>query len=221
MVGSRSTSTVRLLSSPKAVLYLRLYALSTLNRPLKVVLIGNYIAVTIVCVIGTVLFLRAQNWITPPPEAGPYACFGLVGEATRFGATLCYGALLWSSIFTATTSLWYGFRLWLSIKPTPLSTLAKIFYRDGILYFVVIALLTMTNGLLSIFRPNTYYGYIFAIPQAASHSLIVARMVLHLREVAEAELNGTGWHIQSPLEFVVPTASRRGDTSSIQQHYSR
>jgi hypothetical protein len=35
-------------------------------------------------------------------------------------------------------SVWYGYRLYLTIRPMPLTGLVKIFYRDGILYFVII-----------------------------------------------------------------------------------
>lgn len=176
-----------------AVLYLRLYALSHHHRPLRLVLVANYIIVAIVCTVGIVLFLRAQNWITPPALAGPHSCFGVVGKATRFGATLCYGALLWSSMFTMSLSVWYGIRLWLTVRPMPLTALAKIFYRDGVVYFIVIGLFSVTNAFMSVvLGPNTYYAYILATPQAASHCIVVARMILHLREVADEELKGTG-----------------------------
>jgi hypothetical protein len=35
-------------------------------------------------------------------------------------------------------SVWYGVRLYLTVRPLPLTGLVKIFYRDGVLYFVII-----------------------------------------------------------------------------------
>ncbi|KAH6887800.1 hypothetical protein BKA70DRAFT_1332469 [Coprinopsis sp. MPI-PUGE-AT-0042] len=199
-----------------AVLYLRLYALSKSDRIARLVLVSNYIGVAIGCTVGIVLFLKAQNWITPPTMAGPISCFGLVGKATRFGATLCYGALLWSSMFTMSLSVWYGVRLYLTIRPMPLTGLVKIFYRDGVLYFVIIGLLSLTNAFMSLSQgPRTYYAYILATPQAASHSIVVARMILHLRGVADDELKGTGHSSRgTSLDTALAFASRPRPPSS-------
>ncbi|KAH6887804.1 hypothetical protein BKA70DRAFT_70597 [Coprinopsis sp. MPI-PUGE-AT-0042] len=192
-----------------AVLYLRLYALSKNDRIARLVLVSNYIGVSIGCIVGIALFLKAQNWITPPTMAGPISCFGLVGKATRFGATLCYGALLWSSMFTMSLSVWYGVRMYLAIRPMPLTGLVKIFYQDGILYFVIIGLLSLTNAFMSLSQgPRTYYAYILATPQAASHSIVVARMLLHLRGVADDELKGTVRSSRGSLEPALAFASR-------------
>jgi hypothetical protein len=40
---------------------------------------------------------------------------------------------------TTTLALWYGAKLYYDMRPVPVSTLVKIIYQDGAIYFVCIA----------------------------------------------------------------------------------
>ncbi|KAH6906613.1 hypothetical protein BKA70DRAFT_1286418 [Coprinopsis sp. MPI-PUGE-AT-0042] len=170
-----------------AVLYLRLYALSKQARVTKIVLITNYTLVGIVCVVGIGLFLPSETFVPSPNLLPQTPCFHWGNKATTIWLTVCYGALLYSSLFTTALSLWYGVKLYLSMRPMPPSTLIKIFHRDGAIYFVCIATISLVNAFIARVAP-LQYRYLLSTTQGMVHSVLAARMILHLREVARQDV---------------------------------
>ncbi|KAH6906612.1 hypothetical protein BKA70DRAFT_1286412 [Coprinopsis sp. MPI-PUGE-AT-0042] len=167
-----------------AVLYLRLYALSKQARLTKVVLLVNFAVVTVLCVMGIALFLRSETYIPSPNLLPLTTCFHRASKMTTLWLTIAYGALLYSSLFTTTLSLWYGIRLYLAMRPMPPSTLIKIFHRDGAVYFFCISTISLANAFLALFAP-LQYRYLLSGAQGVVHSVLATRMILHLREIAQ------------------------------------
>ncbi|KAH6885687.1 hypothetical protein BKA70DRAFT_113043 [Coprinopsis sp. MPI-PUGE-AT-0042] len=166
-----------------AVLYLRLYALSKQTRIMKIILTANYSVVGVLCIAGITLFLCSQTFVPSPNLLPLTTCFSLYAPATARWATVCYGSLLYSSLFTTSLSLWYGVKLYLSMRPMPSSALIKIFHRDGAVYFICIATISLANGFIALSAPPQYL-YLLSVAQGMVHSTLATRMVLHLREVA-------------------------------------
>ncbi|KAH6887801.1 hypothetical protein BKA70DRAFT_1332487 [Coprinopsis sp. MPI-PUGE-AT-0042] len=181
-----------------AVLYLRLYALSKQSKLMMFVLIANYSVVAVICLGGISLFLRTQKFVPSPNLLPLTTCFNLSTKATALWAAVCYGALLYSSLFTTSLSLWYGIKLYLSLRPMPPSTLIKIFHRDGAFYFVCIATISLGNAFIALSAPSQY-RYLLSVAQGMVHSVLAARMILHLRAITQETIVQSTIPTRSPV----------------------
>ncbi|KAH6906604.1 hypothetical protein BKA70DRAFT_1428690 [Coprinopsis sp. MPI-PUGE-AT-0042] len=168
-----------------AVLYFRLYALSQKDRLIKLVLMANYVVVSLSCVVCVTLWMRSQTFVASPQLLPLTTCFRY--GTTAIWATVVYGALLYNSLFTTTLALWYGVKLYYNLRPVPVSTLTKIIYRDGAIYFVCIATISLANSFISLFAP-LQYRLLLSSGQGLVHNALATRMILHLRQVAEETL---------------------------------
>ncbi|KAJ3532997.1 hypothetical protein NMY22_g7520 [Coprinellus aureogranulatus] len=65
------------------------------------------------------------------------------------------------------------------------SRLVTIFYRDGLIYFLIITALSVGNIICNFVAPQGY-SYLLAHPQLVLHSIMSTRMVLHMRKVNES-----------------------------------
>lgn len=167
------------------VLYLRVYALSMGSRAMKVLLAVNYLIVAGTCLTGTALNLYQLSFVAPPRIVNSFSCFDVASAAAPLWLVLAIGGLLYSAVFTTSWSLWYGIRLYLSMRPLPPGfVLIKILYIDGAFYFVSITVISTANICVALFAPSQYHYLV--IPQTIAHSVLVARMILHLREVSMA-----------------------------------
>jgi len=167
-----------------AVLYLRLRAVSKNARVTGIVLAINYTVVAVLCLAGLALFLYSEKFIPSPNLLPLTTCFHVGTEHTVLWMTICYGALLYSSLFTTTLSLWYGLKLFFAIRPMPPSTLVKIFYQDGAVYFVCISTISLVNAGIALFAP-LQFRFLLPGAQGMVHSVLAVRMVLHIREVGQ------------------------------------
>ncbi|KAH6902710.1 hypothetical protein BKA70DRAFT_1434313 [Coprinopsis sp. MPI-PUGE-AT-0042] len=111
---------------------------------------------------------------------------GCFGQFTNNGQLVMigYAFLLYSVVATMVLCIYFGVRMFWSSRQSPL---IKIFYRDGTFYFVVLALMSVANGVAAVFLPAGY-RFILAPPQAVLHSTLSIRMVLHLRQQARCEM---------------------------------
>ncbi|KAH6902715.1 hypothetical protein BKA70DRAFT_1304357 [Coprinopsis sp. MPI-PUGE-AT-0042] len=163
------------------LLYLRLYALSQRTKLIKLFLIVNATAVIAICMIFFSLYLSSYEFIESPyPQLT--GCLGLTHGASHY-ILICYSALFYSSIVTMVLSLYYGLRLYWNSRQ---SRLIQILYRDGAFYFITIALMSIAMALL--LWPLSRYRFLLAALRAVAHNILAARMILHLRETARAEM---------------------------------
>ncbi|KAH6903079.1 hypothetical protein BKA70DRAFT_1111303 [Coprinopsis sp. MPI-PUGE-AT-0042] len=164
------------------LLYLRLYALSQRTKLIKLFLIVNATAVIAICMIFFSLYLSSYEFIESPyPQLT--GCLGLTHGASHY-ILICYSALFYSSIVTMVLSLYYGLRLYWNSRQ---SRLIQILYRDGAFYFITIALMSIANGVVAM-AARSRYRFLLAAPQGVAHNILAARMILHLRETARAEM---------------------------------
>ncbi|KAH6906605.1 hypothetical protein BKA70DRAFT_1563459 [Coprinopsis sp. MPI-PUGE-AT-0042] len=168
-----------------AVFYFRLYALSQQSRTMMIVLIANYLLVSLSCSVCIAFWIRSQSFVPSPHLLPLTTCFRY--GTTAIWSTIVYGALLYNSFFTTALALWYGIKLYYNLRPVPVGTLIKIIYRDGATYFVCIATISLANAFITFFPP-IQYRLLLASGQAMVHNVLATRMILHLREVAEETL---------------------------------
>lgn len=166
----------------EAILYVRLYALSGHARWTLLVILINGSAIFIVCSVLLIFYLARGSWGPSQFPSNP----GCVGQFTDNGQLVMigYAFLLYSVVATMLLCMYFGIRLFWSSRQSPL---IKIFYRDGTFYFVVLALMSISNGIVALFLPARY-RFILAPPQAVLHSTLSIRMVLHLRQQARCEM---------------------------------
>ncbi|KAH6902707.1 hypothetical protein BKA70DRAFT_1434307 [Coprinopsis sp. MPI-PUGE-AT-0042] len=154
----------------EALVYLRIYALSGRSKWMRTFLIMNLTVVYFGSYISIALFIHTGSW-------------GRYEEAHRtYGCSIISIDTL--GIVTLILSIWLGLIKYYSVRGSPL---VKVFYRDGIFYFIVIAVMAMVNGVTAARLP-VGYQFLLGPPQAAAHSILVTRMVLHLKQQAARDL---------------------------------
>ncbi|KAH6903084.1 hypothetical protein BKA70DRAFT_610296 [Coprinopsis sp. MPI-PUGE-AT-0042] len=166
----------------EAILYIRLYALSGHARWTLLLILVNGSTIFIVCNVLFGFYLARGSWGPSQFQSVP-GCFGQFtnnGQLVMIG----YAFLLYSVVATMVLCIYFGVRMFWSSRQSPL---IKIFYRDGTFYFVVLALMSVANGVAAVFLPAGY-RFILAPPQAVLHSTLSIRMVLHLRQQARCEM---------------------------------
>ncbi|KAH6903089.1 hypothetical protein BKA70DRAFT_1228233 [Coprinopsis sp. MPI-PUGE-AT-0042] len=131
--------------------------------------------------------------------ASPYGCT-IISINTKYIA-VTYSMFLYSGI---------GFTNYRRIQDYPL---LKVFYQDGILYFVALAVMAIVNALTAVRLPGINFSLDHSVDdssQAAVHSILVTRMVLHLKQQAglgmdhTTEPKGSGAQLELTALSTVP-----------------
>ncbi|KAJ7218181.1 hypothetical protein C8J57DRAFT_1395271 [Mycena rebaudengoi] len=156
----------------EAILVLRTYALSGRNRNVFMVFGTTYL----VCVAATVsmvgIFLRHMIYSPPPLNipgcnltGGPFKLVGISYMLVLANETALMGYTLWLGIRTYRHSQ---------------NTLVRTLIHDGIAYYICLFLGTTTNVALLVAGPVRLLRVV--------HSILSARVLLHVREVERREL---------------------------------
>ncbi|TFK20543.1 hypothetical protein FA15DRAFT_759312 [Coprinopsis marcescibilis] len=167
-----------------ALLYIRIYAVSGRSQTVRNILIANAL-----CVLGLTLgpwgvYVFKTTFVQPPFHRR--GCFA-VEPGPSLLVMLAFGSLLYSTILTASLFVFYAARL--NRASSRVNPLLKVLYIDGAMYFIFIAAFSIVNGLVSVLSPERVpYRFIVVIPQAISHNILAARMVLHIRQAARTDM---------------------------------
>ncbi|KAF8518326.1 hypothetical protein JB92DRAFT_2712676, partial [Gautieria morchelliformis] len=94
------------------------------------------------------------------------------------------------------------------------STLVSVLYRDGILNYIYLCLLSIVNVVVLLTAPHGYSTLLTAT-QRALHSVLSARILLHLREAAVMRGKSTMSHVTSEMGgFTINRSSGPGRKST-------
>lgn len=181
--------------SAEVLLYLRIYALSGRTRGMRNFLIFNGVAIYLITFVSLSLFIKTGSWGLLTTSPRPYGCSIL--QAKNIYIVIAYSTVLYSGLATLVLSVWLGIANYRSIRD---SKLLQIFYRDGLFYFIVMACMTIVNGVTAARLP-VGYQFIMGPPQAAVHSILVTRMVIHLKEHGEFDTGYSTERTKSGMEF--------------------
>ncbi|TFK20542.1 hypothetical protein FA15DRAFT_759311 [Coprinopsis marcescibilis] len=160
----------------EAILYIRVLALSQMSKKVLVFIVinGAAVSVTIFALLGK--FIALSSW-----GASKYSLPGCYGEMyDGILITIAYTIALYSGIMVALLCVYFGIKIYWVERHGPL---VSVFYRDGTLYFIALALLSIGNGVAASLMPP-HYRFLMAPLQAVAHSAISTRMILHLKERA-------------------------------------
>ncbi|KAJ2912920.1 hypothetical protein MD484_g7489, partial [Candolleomyces efflorescens] len=201
---SYSISSVGLILSlgmSEAVIFIRLYALSRQSAFFRWWLIVQFIAVqgTMFALLGP--FLSSFRWV-PSPAPRHVACLPVAAKTIY--ATISFAILMANEALIVLIMLYIG---GMRHRYTQ-SSLIKIFYRDGLVFFLFLAASSVVNITMlaslpvrsshilqcftapekSLRQPSN--RTLFAVPQRVIHSMLASRMILHLRQESYFQEHG-------------------------------
>ncbi|KAJ3510095.1 hypothetical protein NMY22_g16078 [Coprinellus aureogranulatus] len=175
------------------ILYLRVFALSGKSRPIGGLLLILFLLPGAASVF-LVLFSMSLEY-EPSPAPAVISCLPVTGRPERMTIAMILVAA--SELIILLLTLWLLFyRFWGST-----SHLVASFYRDGAVYFVTITSVAIGSIICNVvapvctnsvmvgrskvltLRPQPGYAYLLLHPQLVLHSVIITRMVFHMRGI--------------------------------------
>ncbi|KAF6746238.1 hypothetical protein DFP72DRAFT_1076447 [Ephemerocybe angulata] len=199
-----AVSSSMLVVASEAILYYRVYGFSGRSVWMLLYLLFQYVVVhtaklvLLFKYIGTLIF---KEW--PYPNM---TCMPFDSKAPLFGAV--FAVLLGGVTGVMLIMVFVAYKKHRSFN----SALLKVFYQDGVFYFICLAALASANMGVS-FGASSGYRYLFTQLEIDVHALLSTRMLLHLREIGNREASVTGSGIfssdrlpTSPMRFEKPGA---------------
>ncbi|KAF6764652.1 hypothetical protein DFP72DRAFT_319181 [Ephemerocybe angulata] len=101
--------------------------------------------------------------------------------------------MITSELIILSLTLW----IWYTQHRDSMSPLMSTFYRDGLIYFVLLSAVSAGNIICNLVA-KLQYIYLLSIPQRIFHSILATRMVLHLRKVASVNTYDTFEEVPFP-----------------------
>ncbi|KAH6902705.1 hypothetical protein BKA70DRAFT_1434305 [Coprinopsis sp. MPI-PUGE-AT-0042] len=189
----------------EALLYVRLYALSGRNKWMRIFLILNLAIVYAVGYVSLALFIHTGSCkvkpLVPSDIISTHPMYDVAGPEK---ALITSAYELNNVLFSHSRPVcWLGLINYHSIQDSPL---LKVFYRDGVFYFIVIAVLAVVNGVTAAHLP-VGYQFLLGSSQAAAHSVLVTRMVLHLKQQAASDLRRSNAVSNTYIQFELTAVS--------------
>ncbi|TFK63340.1 hypothetical protein BDN72DRAFT_328982 [Pluteus cervinus] len=114
------------------------------------------------------------------PIPGMY-CFAKAGPETRY---LCWTLLTVYDIGLLILVATRAFRGHESGRAVSQSTLSQVVYQDGVLYYLYLVALSMTNVVLILSLPGHFATLLVSSIQRILYAVLASRVVLHIREQA-------------------------------------
>ncbi|KAF6745978.1 hypothetical protein DFP72DRAFT_923816 [Ephemerocybe angulata] len=161
----------------EAISYVRVYAFSGRNKYLLIFLVVHYIAVVIITFYYIVKFINSASFLNLPPERG-LGCFP--SKADGFALTMIVITLIVSLCTASIIMVVIGVRRHRALSTR--SNLLKVFYQDGIYYFLCLSAISVTNISIFLLAPANGMQLLIVQPQVHFSALLATRMLLHLRE---------------------------------------
>ncbi|KAF6744741.1 hypothetical protein DFP72DRAFT_65480 [Ephemerocybe angulata] len=172
----------------EAILFVRVHAFSGRGRKMLAYLIIQYVVIQGAILFLIVKFLREMHFTSPLPTAvrSPFPelqfCRPFEAQKTLIGAAF---VLMLGSITVIMFIMGYlahqkhrGLR----------SELLRVFYKDGITYFICLSIMTSVNVFITFAAPKDLQ-FLFLEMEVALHGILSTRMILHLRK-ADAQAFG-------------------------------
>lgn len=173
-----SVSVLSLVVAAEALLFLRVYTFSGKSRKMLAYLIIQFTAIHATAFALLFQFLRSVKYIKYPFRN--MTCMPVQLESPLLAGV--FSLLLLSVIIVMLIMVWIAFQKHRNLN----SALLKIFYRDGVFYFICLSALASANIVVSYAAPEGF-KFLFVQTEADIHVLLATRMLLHLRGWAERE----------------------------------
>ncbi|KAF6751507.1 hypothetical protein DFP72DRAFT_907280 [Ephemerocybe angulata] len=164
------------------ILYYRVYAFSGQSRKMIAFLLVLCMGLLTGAFVLFGKFIATVQYATVPSPEG--ACLPVLGRILLLGIGFC---LLLVNVGSAMAIMVYiGTQKYRTMHLNE-SSLLRVFYRDSVSYFMLLSLLAAVN-IAVCFSTSVSYGTLIAQPQAVIHGILSTRMLLHLREWADRDI---------------------------------
>ncbi|RXW22043.1 hypothetical protein EST38_g3823 [Candolleomyces aberdarensis] len=155
---SSKVSTIIVITSSEAILYLRLYAFSGRDKRLLAVMMMQFLAITIGACVFFVQFFRSMRYERFPVTN--VVCMPVEADTRLLGAV--FGCFLASVSVAMISMLYIQFRKYGNLN----SALMKVFYQDGVFYFVCLSAIAIANLIVNVVSDP---GYRFLLSQYVAY----------------------------------------------------
>ncbi|KAF6748913.1 hypothetical protein DFP72DRAFT_914933 [Ephemerocybe angulata] len=176
-------STWVLVSGAEALLFLRVYAFSGKNRRMMWYLLLQFVGIHSGSFFLLSEFLRSVDYRKFPIPG--LVCMPICGDSILLSGSfiLLLGSLIVVMLIMVYTAL-------REHRKVSESAILKVFYRDGIFYFICLSALALANIIVNLMvPPGAAGGFKFLLVQTEvdAHVIFSTRMLLHLRGQAEKD----------------------------------
>ncbi|KAF6751518.1 hypothetical protein DFP72DRAFT_907324 [Ephemerocybe angulata] len=161
----------------EGMLCYRVYAFSGRNRKIFIYLILQFIVIHMAEIAVLVQYGRTVQFLHFP--GGSVTCMALT--SSTYLAVL-FTLLLVNVISTMVLMIYIAFSKHGRVD----SGLVRVFYRDGVFYFIVLSALAIANIHIN-FLASEWHRYLITQLEVDFHAILATRMLLHLRRYAESE----------------------------------
>ncbi|KAF6758733.1 hypothetical protein DFP72DRAFT_180399 [Ephemerocybe angulata] len=177
-------------AAAEGIMYLRLHALAGRGRYFATFLVLLFVSAHSIVYIADAKFIETLRYV-PSPFPHIISCLAVQGTNKFFSAVFI--TMITSELIILSLTLW----IWYTQHRDSMSPLMATFYRDGLIYFVLLSAVSAGNIICNLVA-KLQYIYLLSIPQRIFHSILATRMVLHLRKVASVETYDTFEEVPFP-----------------------
>ncbi|TFK23473.1 hypothetical protein FA15DRAFT_464558 [Coprinopsis marcescibilis] len=198
-----------------AILFLRVAALLGRKRRMNIYLAVHYVIAESGLLTAFIMFIVSLKFGQSPV---PKYINCMIVDSNFLPLIAVFGIILFNQAAVMLISVWIGIRKYRNSK----GPLVGVFYRDGAGYFILLSMMSAVNLIVAAVGPPEY-KYLFAAPQRVLHSTLSTRMVLHLREITDAQRQPTAeLSRQQSFKFIPDTSVMLSPTSpTASQHTAR
>ncbi|KAF6762590.1 hypothetical protein DFP72DRAFT_561021 [Ephemerocybe angulata] len=159
---------------------LRVYAFSGKSKAVLVVLSVTFATITGLQYYLLSRFIATVKFVNIPAQAH-------VGCIPSAGETVWLSAVFWLVLFSILmmTGMMIGIAYRRRSNFHNLGGLLRVFYRDGIWYFIILTTMAVTNIVFAYTAPSNGLQFTMVQIQAHLNLILIIRMLLHLREWAK------------------------------------
>lgn len=166
-------SVFSILAVSEAILFIRVYAFSGKNRKLMIFLICHFLILHASALVLTLRFHKSLKFAALPPPFSE-TCMPVEGNTDLLSGS--FGLILTSLATVMFIMMFIAVRKHRDLN----SSLLRVFYRDGIFYFVVLSALATAV----IAGPSGPLKFTLVLPAVSFHVILSTRMLMHLRSWA-------------------------------------
>ncbi|TEB31415.1 hypothetical protein FA13DRAFT_1732855 [Coprinellus micaceus] len=207
LFAAGSSLTVVGVTLAEIILYLRVFALSGRSRWVAALLVTCFVGFHGTTFVFLARFIQSLEYAQSPI---PTIVGCLPVKASAKDLSIVFVLIMASEIVILIITLWLIFSKFRQSK----NRLVTLFYRDGLVYFVLLTAISAGNIICNLVAPPGY-SYLLATPQRALHSILATRMVLHIRNVHGKTTNETSAIPLSDIGYAV-RVNVRVDQDSVQ-----
>ncbi|KAH8799527.1 hypothetical protein DL96DRAFT_1824255 [Flagelloscypha sp. PMI_526] len=177
------------------ILVLRTWAICDRNRAILVGLLLFQAAIFVYNGAALEVFFRSIVWAGPEFTGIPGCFMKSASGKIFFSVTFINIAILESFIFITTMIACIR-------KDRRKSHLVEIIWRDGLIFFLLIGVVSVFNVVIMFTVPPTYW-FVLTPFQLVMHSVATSRILLHMRE--EAGTDRCIWHTENgnPVKTII------------------